>query len=207
MLIWKGKIVRKMSIAELLSKVATDYWRGSVGFNPDIEAVHQRLFQAFDETQAADLLGPWLQRYQPCLFGRIAARLNLITFCILTDADLQGNDDSIRDKIKDARSRWTRQSFEGRHSGFVIAAISPRLANAVPDGTMKQIALRLCSLYLLQDIEPDRIYNDEVFLEKPGSARTTWKWLAGVNVFSANADRRWWQDHRFPGGLAFSVNS
>jgi hypothetical protein len=28
-----------------------------------------------------------------------------------------------------------------------------------------------------------------------------------VNVFSVQADGRWWHDHRFPGGLAFSMNS
>jgi hypothetical protein len=35
----------------------------------------------------------------------------------------------------------------------------------------------------------------------------TWKWFAGVNYFAANADGRWWRDHRIPGGLAFSTNS
>lgn len=34
-----------------------------------------------------------------------------------------------------------------------------------------------------------------------------WQWMAGVNYFCANSDGRWWQDHRIPGGLAFSVNS
>jgi hypothetical protein len=28
-----------------------------------------------------------------------------------------------------------------------------------------------------------------------------------VNYFSAHGDRRWWNDHRFPAGMAFSMNS
>ena len=35
----------------------------------------------------------------------------------------------------------------------------------------------------------------------------TWEWLAGVNYFCAQGDRRWWHDHRIPGGMALSVNS
>src|SRR6266498_3609476 len=68
-------------------------------------------------------------------------------------------------------------------------------------------ALRLCSLYLLQDIVPDQIFHDELWLEKPGRDGTTWQWLAGVNYFCAQGDKRWWEDHRIPGGMAFSVNS
>jgi len=71
------------------------------------------------------------------------------------------------------------------------------------------LAVRICSLYLVEEgaIEPDKIYSDEVFLEKPGLRRTTWKWKAGVNYFSSQGDKRWWHDHRIPGGFAFSVNS
>jgi hypothetical protein len=48
---------------------------------------------------------------------------------------------------------------------------------------------------------------DEIFLEKPGTRQTTWKWKVGVNYFCAQADKRWWHDHRIPGGMAFSANS
>ena len=39
----------------------------------------------------------------------------------------------------------------------------------------------MCTLYLLDAVAIDTIYSDEVFLEKPDTARSTWKWLAGVN--------------------------
>jgi hypothetical protein len=72
---------------------------------------------------------------------------------------------------------------------------------------VKELALRLCSLYLLEEVAPDRIFLDEIWLEKPGRDATTWRWHAGVNSFRAQGDGRWWQDHLMPGGIAFSVNS
>jgi hypothetical protein len=45
----------------------------------------------------------WLTRHQPCLFGRMAAKAGLMTYCILSEADLTGTDQAIRDKIQDAR--------------------------------------------------------------------------------------------------------
>src|SRR2546423_14958970 len=53
----------------------------------------------------------------------------------------------------------------------------------------------------------DNAHLEQIYLQKPGTRLTTWKWLAGVNYFCAQGDRRWWQDHRIPGGMAFSVNS
>jgi len=67
--------------------------------------------------------------------------------------------------------------------------------------------LRLGSLYLLQELNPNTIYTDEIFLELPGTRRMTWRWNVGVNFFGAAGDGRWWQDHRIPGGIAFSMNS
>jgi len=69
------------------------------------------------------------------------------------------------------------------------------------------LAQCLCELYLDREIEPNKIYLDEIFLEKPGSRKTTWKWFAGINYFCSQGDKRWWHDHRIPGGMAFSVNS
>jgi hypothetical protein len=194
-------------ISDLFSRLTLDTWRGYEAFSADIEAANQRMFESPDTDRITEALRQWLQKFQPCLFGRIAAKLNLLSFCILTEADLVGKDAAIKEKIQDRRSEWTRAGFEGRKSGFVILAVSPKIAKTMPDDTMKQLALELCSLYLLKDVQAGVIEHDEVFLEKPGNLRTTWQWLAGVNVFLANADRRWWQDHRIPGGLAFSVNS
>jgi hypothetical protein len=196
------------SVADLLSRLTPDPWRASVGFSPDVESANHRLFNpssSDDDRTAA--LSDWLQKHQPCLFGRIAAKNGFLSYCILTEADLTSTDDVIRDKIQAARRTWTRDGYYGMKNGFIILAISERIARATPDATVKELALRLCSLYLLQDIVPDQVFHDQIWLEKPGRDPTTWQWLAGVNYFCAQGDKRWWQDHRIPGGMGFSVNS
>jgi hypothetical protein len=196
------------TISQLLNEVKPDPWRNETGFSVDVADANKRLFdEKANSSDRAEALSGWLRKYQPCLFGRIAAKAGFLNYCILTEADLEAPDDSIREKIQAARSDWTRDGFEGKKNGFIILAISERLACALPNETIKQLALRLCSLYLLTEIKLDEIYHDEIWLEKPGSRHTTWSWNAGVNYFSAQGDKRWWQDHRIPGGVAFSINS
>lgn len=196
------------SISQMLNELSSDSWRKATGFSPDVADTNKRLFdEKASITTRMEALSTWLQKYQPCLFGRIGAKAGFLSYCILTEADLQGPDELIKEKIQTARSDWTAEGFQGKKSGFVILAISERLACALPDEKVQQFASRLCSLYLLADIQPGKVYHDEIWLEQPGSRQTTWTWNAGVNYFSAQGDKRWWQDHRIPGGLGFSVNS
>jgi hypothetical protein len=133
----------------------------------------------------------------------------MLEFCFLTENILLQDDERIKASIHAAHRRWWRAADEGHKSGFVILALSERLAAARPDENLLRFAQRLARLYLLEDdILPDRIYLDQVYLEIPGHRhRYRFRWDAGVNVFAAAGDGRWWQDHRIPGGLAFSVNS
>lgn len=197
------------SVADLLTKLTPDPWRTSTSFSADIADANKRIFEAGNASDViCGVLGEWLGgKYQPCLIGRIAARRNLISYCVLTEQDLQQDDEAISAKIQDARTRWTGEGFAGKKSGFVLLAASPTIAFSAPDQHLKALAQRLCFLYLQQAVDADRIYQEDIFLEKHGEERSTWKWLAGVNYFCANGDGRWWQDHRIPGGLAFSVNS
>jgi len=191
-----------------LSQLRADEWRARAGFSQEVEQANRMLFDPqLPRTEPEGVLGAWLQRWQPCLFGRIAAKLDAMSYCLLSEADLNEPDESIQAKIQAARIGWTREAFEGKKSGFIVLAVSPAIANAVPDPEVQALARRLCFLYLQTEIEIDRIYLEDVFLEKPGARRTTWRWHAGVNYFCAQADGRWWNDHRIPGGLAFSVNS
>lgn len=194
-------------IAKLFARIQEDPWRKEVGFSEEMEETHRQLAIANDEENIISHIGNWLQKYQPCLFGRIAARLNLLSFCIITEEDLQGSDEKIQAKIQTARSKWTEQGFEGTKSGFILCILSKKLSYALPNEALLLLAKQICTYYLLEDIEQNQIYTDEIWLENPGREQATWKWIAGVNYFCANADKRWWQDHRFPGGMAFSVNS
>jgi hypothetical protein len=194
-------------LAELMSKLTPDPWRHENDFDPDLSAASHRMFQAPSEREAAEVLSEWLARHQPCLFGRIAAKNDLLTFCILSEKDLAQDDGHIRDRIQTARTERTRAGYRGEKSGFVVLAAAPTIMDAEPNPALQDFAQQLCSLYLLEECEPDKIFLDDIALEGPGRERAIWKWLAGVNVFAAAGDHRWWQDHRIPAGLGFSVNS
>jgi hypothetical protein len=60
-------------------------------------------------------------------------------------------------------------------------------------------------------IKPDEIYHERVTLEASGEDPSGevdyFEWRVGANYFSPQGDRRWWHDHRIPGGIAFSMNS
>jgi hypothetical protein len=192
-------------IGSLFEKLKPDDWRKKVGFSDDIVEAQKRLFDPRED--AASVLSDWLELNQPCIFGRAAAKLKLIRFCILRESDLT-SDAATRDIIQNARLKWIKDAFDGKASAFVILLISPRIAHAVPDGTVRDIAHRLTSLYLRHlEVQFDTVHHERVLLEKPGSEKMTWEWLAGVNYFCAQGDRRWWHDHRIPGGMGLSVNS
>jgi hypothetical protein len=195
-------------IAHYLAHLKPDDWRQQVGFSPEVEAANRSLFESgVSEAESIRILSDWLQAHQPCLFGRIAAKYGALSYCILNESDLEQSDEAIREKIQTSRLEWTREGFEGKKSGFIILAVSPRIAYARPSPEMRELARRLCYLYLETEIRMDHIHLEQIYLQKPGSRLTTWKWYAGVNYFCAQGDRRWWQDHRIPGGMAFSVNS
>ena len=197
------------SLSLLLSRVSPDPLRLSVPFSSEMQSIHELLFASSSKSQIEKAVLVWLASYQPCLFGRVAARIGAITTCILLEEEILSNTDLwIRDYIQERRRIWTRDGFSGKTSAFILLVISRALTFAEPSSETLAFARRLASLYLLRDdIECDEIYHDEIFLESERDERTAWKWLAGVNYFASAADGRWWQDHRFPGGMAFSVNS
>lgn len=121
------------TVADLLSRLTPDPWRASTPFSGDIADANKRIFDAGDASDTiCGVLREWLQKQQPCLFGRIAARQELISYCILTERDLRQDDEAIRAKIQDARSKWLQDGFVGRR---VDLSSLPRLqySLATPD--------------------------------------------------------------------------
>jgi hypothetical protein len=195
-------------LAILLDEAIPDYWRAEVGFSADLDNALNRIReQGDDDGSVSGVLAEWLGKNQPCLFGRIAAKKNLVEYCIIREEDIYTSDEAVGDKIAASRLRWIQRGWRGEASAFVLVVLSDRLASAKPNGTVLEFARRLCGLYLVTDVGPDQIHLDEMFLEIPGRTSSGWKWVAGVNYFSAQGDGRWWQDHRIPAGVAFSVNS
>jgi hypothetical protein len=194
-------------LSDLYRRLVPDLWRSNNGFSPEIAEATELLLKATTDEKRAAILGGWLEKYQPCLFGRVAAKKGLISYCFLTEEDLTASDLTIRSKIQNARTHWTRLAYEGKRSAFVLVALSNTLVSALPNENLLAFAKHLASLYLLHDVIQDEIYMDEIFLETPGLSKATWRWNVGVNYFGVSADKRWWQDHRIPGGLGFSANS
>src|SRR5438105_2184242 len=201
------------AVAKLLQNLVPDPWRDKEGFSQDIGFANRQILDESKSDEEISLsLREWLENNQPCLFGRAGAKLDLLSFCIIREHDLEQSDTHIRDKIQRFRLLWRREAFRGRRSGFIILAVSPRIVLAQPDDSMKQLAQRLCFLYLRKEIEDDEIYTDTLTLANPPTAEAPdeepcYEWRVGVNFFAAAGDKRWWHDHRIPGGLAFSMNS
>ena len=194
-------------LSELYMRLEQDPWRTRHGFAPEMAEATRRLLKSSSDEQRGTALGTWLEKYQPCLFGRIAARKGLLSYCFLTEQDLLSSDLVIRTKIQEARTHWTRLAYEGKRSGFILLATSEQLVNALPDENLLAFTKELASLFLLEDVAEDQIYLDEIFLEMPTPSKMTWRWNVGVNYFGSAGDKRWWQDHRIPGGIGFSTNS
>ena len=188
--------------------LADDPLRQDLGFSPEITEANEAIWASGnDEEGIEEILGNWIYHHQPCLFGKIASKLDLISYCILTPHDLRQSDDHIFKKLQSKKRQWTRKAFDGESSNFVILASSREIALAEPNETLLDAAIQLCSMYLDQEIGPDQIYLDDIFLEIPGKKARAFKWKAGINYFGTQADRRWWRDHRIPGGIGFSTNS
>lgn len=198
------------TVSDLVAQLSLDVdpWRLHNPFSRDVNDCHSVLFEP-RRTRAEKVaaMSHWLSEFQPCLFGRMEAKLNRLDFCLLTENDLQKNDDFVREKIQRHRLNWKRRALDGRSHGFLIVAMSEAIAMARPGRTLLELAARICQLYLGTD-EPDKIHLDELDLEVRVLKKTEWRrWNVGVNFFSTQGDGRWWRDHRIPGGMAFSMNS
>ena len=189
-----------MTTAELYSTLESDPQRRQ--FSDEVEKAQDALFRNPDDHAAIQAtLNDWLGVWQPCLFGKIASRQGLLRFCILTEHDLLQSDTHIKAKIQAERQAWHADAFEGHASGFVLLAISRRLATARPNAALESLACQLASFHLNDQprVVADTIRMDSIYLEKPGFKRKTWKWLVGINFFGSQGDGRWWQDHRHSG--------
>src|SRR5207237_8595592 len=101
------------SISGLFTRLVEDSWRKEVGFSQDIQLAHQSLFSTtVSDEDCEKVLNDWFQRFQPCLFGRIAAKLGKISYCVLQESDLRSPDQTIKQKIQSARTKWTKDGLE-----------------------------------------------------------------------------------------------
>jgi hypothetical protein len=202
----KRKKDKGLSISTAFQRISTDDGRKKIGFDPSFVETSDKLLAATDDTERARVLGDWLKTSQPCIFGHLAVERGLIEYCFISEEHLTSTDEDICAIIRTARDEWRSLARHGLRSAFVILALGRRVFEAKPDEALQELALALCAQYLRVSVQPDRIYNDtiELLSLKREPAR---RWNVGVNFFGAQGDRRWWNDHRIPGGIGFSMNS
>jgi hypothetical protein len=204
------------SLKVLYNRLTEDTWRKDNRFSADLTDVNGLLFNSFATNgQREEQLRNWLQSFQQCFFGRIAAAMGLLHFCILTHDDFMNRTDrQIQKVIRDELLQWKRRSLNPRAyqsspaHGFVLVAASQRLANAAPNHDLMEFACKLRHLWgcSLSEEQSGLMHWETLYLqhqEEPGYVKFTFS----VDCFAAQGDGRWWHDHRCPGGILFTANS
>jgi hypothetical protein len=204
-------------VRDLLQRLSEDKWRRENPFSPEISTVNAVLFHPFaTEADRQEAMAAWLQRHphQPCLFGRVAASNNTLHYLFLGEDDLRESDQHIAERIQQGRRAWWQRSRSPRAGvstpahGLVLCLVSQRVNIAEPNELLRQFSQEILRLWGCKSTtEPQgQVYWEELFLENPKTG-TYVRFEFSVDFFAAAGDGRWWQDHRIPGGLAFTANS
>jgi hypothetical protein len=193
----------------------SDALRAKKAFSEDIEATNAVLFNpTYSKRAKVQAYRKWLEQNQPCVFGRIAAKNKNVFICLLEEREIlamKGGDNDLHDTLQDYRQVWKRHALEGLVSSFVIVVVAPSLVTKQPDDGVKEIARRLLELYMEIDRIDDDTYHTQreyVFLRRVSDGTPNLlKFSTLPNIFCAQGDRRWWHDHRTPGGLMVTSNA
>ena len=203
---------------DLFSNLTGDAWRVSHPFSDDLLQANALLHNtAATDAEMAECAMRWCLRRQPCQFGRVAASMGRIHFCFLREgAVTDWTDEEIAERIADEKKLWKQRAafdpLRGSHS-FVIVVSSPRVALARPDPHLRAFSDRILQL---AGWGPTRrgarrentVTGDFLYLKHPTEDRFAgYRYRFNVDYFACAGDGRWWHDHRFPGGIAFTANS
>jgi hypothetical protein len=204
------------TVAQLYGRLNGDAWRIRNPFREDILQANALLHNgAATVDEMAECLSLWCLQKQPCQFGRAAAKQGRIHFCVLTHDSLANwRDEDIAAKISDEKRLWKQRAafdnLRAAHS-FVVVAASSTVALAAPDQQLRAFSNRILELIGWQHVEPRKctanaVTSDYLFLRNPNDS-AFYGFQFNADFFACAADGRWWQDHRFPGGIAFTANS
>ncbi len=204
------------SVSQLFANLQGDAWRVTHTFSDDILQANALLHNtAATEEEMSDCVSFWCQHRQPCQFGGVAAKHRRIHFCFLTEAAVSGwRDTEIADKIGEEKRLWKqRAAFDPQRAAhsFVIVVASVRVALAAPDQHLRAFSDRILEL---AGWESDRrgvrrkntLSSDFLYLRNPRD-EGLYGFRFNADFFACAGDKRWWHDHRFPGGIAFTANS
>lgn len=193
-----------------------DPLRSRQPFSEDIEATNSILFNPkYPKRTKVRAYRKWLEQNQPCVFGRIAAKNKSVFICLLEEREIlqmRDGDKDLADTLQDYRQVWKRHALEGLVSSFVIVLVLPSVAKKQPGDGLKELARRFMELYMeLEPIADDtyHVQREYVFLRVPGKRpdASLLKFSTLPNIFCVQGDKRWWHDHRTPGGLMITSNA
>ena len=204
------------ALAELYDLIQADRRRVTHPFSDDIPIANALLHNpaAYDD-ELHQCLRFWCQDQQPCQFGRAAVRDDRIHFCVIREpAIVEWRDDELSDAIGESKRLWKQRAAydpERAAHSFVLVFASPRLAIAAPDANLRAFAERALELTGWTKETRSRrrrntISSDHLYLRNPHDGQF-YGFQFNIDFFACAGDRRWWHDHRFPGGIAFTANS
>ena len=204
------------AVTELFARLSGDAWRVSHPFNTDLLQANALLHNdAATEEEMVECLNLWCTQRQPCQFGRAAAARGRVHFCLLSDRALSDwSDDEIATKISEEKRLWKqRAAFDPNRSAhsFVLVVASPRVAFATPDRHLRAFSERILELAgwgttLRATGQSNPVSSDFLYLRDPDGG-AFYGYRFNLDYFACAGDGRWWHDHRFPGGIAFTANS
>ena len=203
------------ALRDLYKKLKRDAQRDKLPFSADIVDANNVILHPFStlpEKQKA--LAYWLQRHQPCLFGRAAAANAWLHYCIVTEDDLTQSDQHVAGLIREGLLAWKQRSvrptkeFSHPAHGFFLLVASERVALAAPAENLKAFAEAFLTLWPCQaESNETGVVNLETLYLRHPVEKTYVRFTFSIDFFAAQGDGRWWQDHRVPGGIAFTANS
>jgi hypothetical protein len=113
-----------------------DAFRSRQAFSPDMEAVHAILFNSkYDRQAKIRAYRGWLEKNQPCVFGKTAATNKNVYICLLEEHEIlrmARGDADMEETLRDHRQVWKRLALEGLASSFVILLTSKHLITRDP---------------------------------------------------------------------------
>jgi hypothetical protein len=198
------------TLRQLLLSLTRDKDRPSRPFSEGIRVAHDVLLNPYaTDPERTDAMNCWLQRFQPCLFGVFAAKARGIQYCFVTEQDIVHSDEAVVEKIQRMRRYWKRRASKGQPvSGFMLSVLSPHIAFAAADENLRAFAQRVQDLVGWDTLPDDtnEIVTESLYLLNPTTTQFH-RFRFSVDFFASAGDGIWWQDHRVPGGIAFTANS
>lgn len=202
----------KLQLKHLYDTLQEDTWRLQHPFSKDVAQAHDLLHRPYARREEIqEVMSLWLQKHQPCNFGRIAAKYGFIHMCVLTDRDLLRSDDEIKNTIQEEKRLWKQRAFQDRKNpphGFLLVIASERIAMAAPDFQLQRFSDHLLGLTGWKPMrrQEGTVSSDFLWLQHPEEPYA-YGYQFNVDYFASAGDGRWWHDHRVPGGIALTANS